>query len=878
MEDADQQRTRLGYVGVPAEHGQSTQSVWRWRRAAGLAAASLLAVAVVASSKWPGAGKDARTSAGLASEIKDVLIGSRVCVEVPGLRLGDGPGPLPAVKDGAAKDAQECMEICRGNQNCGQAIFSSGNKGCYLFKEGTSKLGDPAPEGATFGGAYCGEASDEGYLWSLRNEAELQQVQRDWDSAEARAKELLKKLSLQDKVVLLHGQNEKYPNDRRAFAGLINASKAGGHHGIPALGMNDGPQGFNHYQGEALAGSTTQFPCLLALAASFDPGLVWGYAAAVADEFVGKGSNVLLGPDIEVSRAPLTGRSFESLSGEDPYLGAALVPPFIKAVQARGIIATVKHWVDNNQEIYRQTMTSIVGERAQHEVYMQPFKAAFDAGAGAVMCAYNLVNGEHACESKHLLKDLLREKLGFRGFVVSDWGATHDAANSANNGLDIEMQGGKDDEFHKLPDLVKSGSVSEETVDEMAVHVLAAMFAAGHFDGRFPKPRLDWTPPEDPNEDLYLPPSYNLDVSSDEHRTVAQDVIVRGAVLLKNKGSTLPLVTAGKKIALVGKYCDQVEDKSYGQGDVYSGGGSGWVQTNKVVTPFQGIKERIKDAELVKGPDASIAKDADIAVVCVAGHSEEGWDRDDYDLPEAKDLVGALRKQSASQQIVVLAVVPGAVTTDWIQEADAALMLFMPGERVGPAVAQLLTGDASPGGRLPISLPKVGEKRFEKEAYPGTCGPPKYWCEQLVANFSEGVLVGYRWNDAMGVPSAFPFGFGLSYTSFEFTDFQVSNHAGKVKVTLMVSNTGGRDGAAVPQLYVGFPSLKPALRQLRSFQKVEVPAGGATSVAFFLSEQDWSFYDEQAGKWASASEKGEDITLSVGTSSAELVWTHTLTV
>jgi len=241
-------------------------------------------------------------------------------------------------------------------------------------------------------------------------------------------------------------------------------------------------------------------------------------------------------------------------------------------------------------------------------------------------------------------------------------------------------------------------------------------------------------------------------------------------------------------------------------------------------------------------------------VVCAAGHSEEGWDRKSYELPEAAKLVDDLRKQSSTQRIIVLAIVPGAVTTEWIDEADAALLLFMPGERVGPAVAQLLTGETSPDGRLPVSLPTTKEQRFTGKQYPGECPPPKYWCEELTANFSEGVLVGYRWNDAVGVPSAFPFGFGLTYTNFKWHDFELSYQSGMVKVMLKVTNVGERAGAAVPQIYLGFPSLKPVLRQLRGFQKVQVPKGGETSVAFFLSEEDWSFYDDAAKRWRSAAE------------------------
>merc|ERR1719346_148061 len=202
--------------------------------------------------------------------------------------------------------------------------------------------------------------------------------------------------------------------------------------------MNDGPQGYNSYG--KYAGKSTQYPSLLTVAASFSTATARAYASAIAEEFVAKGANVLLGPDVEVTRATLAGRSFETLSGEDPYLGSQLVAPFVKAVQDHGIIACVKHFLDNNQEIYRRSMNVEVGDRTQHEIYTPVFKAAFDAGAAAVMCSYNKVSGTHACENKELLTDLLRNELNFRGFVISDWGATHDALRSAQAGLDIDMQ------------------------------------------------------------------------------------------------------------------------------------------------------------------------------------------------------------------------------------------------------------------------------------------------------------------------------------------------------------------------------------------------------------------------------------------------------
>jgi len=599
-----------------------------------------------------------------------------------------------------------------------------------------------------------------------------------------------------------------------------------------------------------------QFPALVAVAASFDPAIAKAYAGAVADEFVTKGANVLLGPDVEVTRTVMTGRCFETISGEDPFLGSKLVGPFVKAVQERGIIATVKHWLDNNQEIYRQTMTAVVGERAQHEIYMPVFKAAFEAGAGAVMCSYNKVNGHHACENEHLLKKLLRDDLGFKGYVVSDWGATHDAEKSANNGLDVEMPTHK--YYKDLPELIENGTVKQEQLDLMATHVLSSMYYVGQFEGRFPLSKAGALG--------------HLPATTDGHRAIALKTITDSAVLLKNRGATLPFKTAGKKIALIGKYCNHANDKSFAQGSVYSGGGSGFVMTTRTVTPLKGLQDNIKDASSIEwSSDISAAKDADLAVICAAAHSEEGWDRKNLSLPEAGDLVKKLRKSSGGKdlKIVVLASVPGAVTTEWLDDADSALMLFGPGEQVGNALAQLITGDASPNGRLPVSLPKVGEERFSKWQYPGLCKDDS-WCEKMIANFSEDVLVGYRWNDAKDEPSAFPFGFGLSYTDFEFKNLKVEFDGDVATVAFQIANTGERDGVAVPQLYVGFKSLKPVLRQLRGFEKVSIPSGSSADVVFVLHEADWSFYDVDAEKWVSAVKKGEDITVSVGSSSVHL--------
>lgn len=688
--------------------------------------------------------------------------------------------------------------------------------------------------------------------------------QAAWASGEGRAKKLLETLSLKNKIALLRGQNGVWPYDRHGFVGYINPQSALGNDCAMPLALNDGPQGYNHYQ-EKLAGTSTQFPCLLAVAATFDPETSGKYAGAIADEFVTKGANVLLGPDIEVTRAPLAGRSFETLTGEEPFLGATLVVPFVRAVQERGIIATIKHWLDNNEEIFRRTMNVDVGDRAQHEIYMPVFKAAIDAGASAVMCAYNKVYGTHACENKHLLKDLLRKNLGFRGFIMSDWEATHDAKGSVEAGLDMEMPGGKEGKFSQLEALISSGQLTEDDIDEMAGHVLTSMYAIGHFDGKF-----HFT-----SEDASL----DKDATSDEARDVARDTIVESAVLLKNEGGALPLVVGPlSKVALVGKYCDVAFDQrpsdftvySGGQGSTYSGGGSGYVITNdeRTITIFEGIRDKLPSSEVTKSEDARGAKGADVAIICVAAHSEEGWDRESIEMPDATDLVGAVRSQDPEQTIVVIAIAPGAVTTPWVEKADAVLMLFMPGEQVGVAVAQLLIGEASPGGRLPVSMPAVNEERFTSQQYPGE--PPNK--VNMTAHFWEGVLVGYRWNVANGVPSAFPFGFGLTYGELEYGQPKISTSGTEATITVDIINKGKSDAVAVPQVYVGFPSLLPAVRQLRGFQKVRLPAGRKDTATIKLGSKDWSFYDRAKAEWACATDVGEKVIISVGYDSSSMVF------
>jgi len=731
-------------------------------------------------------------------------------------------------------------------------------------------------EGSTdvFTSALCGSAADMASHLVDPRKARLDQNRESWTKAEGRAKELLATLQNNDKFALLAGAHTE-----SGYAGFVDTHAGGGNGDAPTLRMNDGPQGFNIYTDGSLAGTATQFPCLLAVAASFDPEVARKYSAAIVEEFVKKGSNVLLGPDLEVTRVSSTGRSFESLSGEDPVLGAELVAPFIEEIQSKGIMATIKHWLDNNQEIGRMTMNVEVDDRTQHEIYMPPFQAAIDAGAGAVMCSYNKVYGTYACENEKLLKTLLRDHAGFKGLVMSDWGATHDAKSSIDSGLDVEMPGGPEGQFARIPQLLGEGTVSQDQVDAMATHVLTTMYHTGMFDNRFPGEPLPHVSGED--------------VTTDAHRQFARETISNSAVLLKNDDKLLPLETAGKKIAFIGKYCHSAQyippdHVTSNDATPFMGQGSGYVQTSKTVTPFQEFQKAVQDAaSITSSDDASAGEGADVAIVCASDCDvHEGWDRMNYSLPEANELVDALRKQNGKTKVIVLGITPGAVTTEWIGKTDATLMLFMPGEQVGAAVADLLTGAASPGGRLPVTMPPDGWKpiggypagtdhSFLSEQYPGVQPPPHdtyKWGDHMTANFSEGVLIGYRWWDAKNKKPAFHFGYGLTYTNFDFKDIVATCAGPNIVITLDIANTGARDGAAVPQVYISFPSLKPLLRQLKAFKKVQVEQGSSVGAQFVIDEDQLSYFDAEKQAWVSAWEKGEKVTVSLGESSADFVW------
>lgn len=700
---------------------------------------------------------------------------------------------------------------------------------------------------------------------------------------------MLQKMTLEEKVQMLHGFDGGYVGNVQPNTRL----------GIPVLNLNDGPQGFR----VTSKGGTTAFPSGLTVGATFDQDLALQFGAAMGEEFFGKGSNVQLGPGVCLARVPTNGRNFEYISGEDPFLGYTMVQPVIKGIQSKNVIACTKHYVMNNQETDRGDVNAVVDERTRFEMYYPPFEGAIAAGSGSIMCSYNKINGRWACENNETLQRDYKERLGFEGFVMSDWGATH--STSIMQGLDMQMP---DASYFGAPLLnaVQSGTIPLSAVDNSVLRILTQMYKFGIFDH-----------PDQWNRTTHQ----DADVTSPAHSLVARKISAASSVLLKNDKNILPL-KAGTKIALIG---------THAVSPIVGGGGSGSVVPTYIVTPFDGIFERdngrlppqrnctscnfeadkdymsssvsgtasskedccqqcgvmsscvkftfipgntcwfhLGDGTYRDAPGATtgscssapppasnvtfssgldlneaaqVAAAADVAIVFLTSSSSEGGDRSSLSFPDGQDAMVTVVANAQPNTIVVM-VAPGAALLPWSKDVQAIIHMFMPGLEMGHALADVLFGDVNPSGRLPITLPNFeNEIGFTPEMYPGV---------NLTAVYSEKLLVGYRWYDAKGITPLFPFGHGLSYTSFAYSNLNVQKGAGAGEwtVTVDVANSGPVSGAEVVQLYLGFPAAagEPP-SQLKGFSKIVVSQGAKQTVTFNLKARDLSIWDVGSTAW-----------------------------
>jgi beta-glucosidase len=652
-----------------------------------------------------------------------------------------------------------------------------------------------------------------------------------------RVDEVMARITQDEEVSLVHGSGATQP-----YVGNVPALPR---LCVPALGLEDGPAGV----GDGMTG-VTQLPAPVAGAATWDLALERRYGAVIGAEDAGKGANVALGPTVNIVRDPRWGRAFESL-GEDPYLAGKMGAADITGIQSQGVMAQVKHLAVYNQETHRNSAAdnADVSERTMQEIYLPAFQAAARAGASSVMCSYSWVNGQDACANPYLLNTVMKSEFGFKGFVTSDWGATHSTVNSAHNGLDMEMPGGG---YFGAPlnSAVSSGQVPKSRLDDMVRRILRQMFVFGLFDKK---------PSGSPG----------AVVTSDAHATTARQVAEEGSVLLKNAGGVLPLrPSAVHSIAVIGADADSKARTA--------GGGSAGVRAPYVVIPLTGVTRRAGSEIKVAyddgsntGSAAALAASSSVAVVFASTFESEGTDLGTIDLSSADNsLISAVAAKNP-HTIVVLNT-GSAVTMPWIDQVAGVFESWYPGQEDGNAIAALLFGDTNPSGKLPVTFPRslTDVPASTPQQWPGTNGQVRY---------SEGVNIGYRWYDTKNITPLFPFGYGLSYTTFSYGGLCVTgpDAHGTVNVSATVTNTGRRQGADVAQLYVGDPAnTGEPTHQLKGFQRVDLQPGASTTVHFTLTTKDLSYWDQNAHGWTAPAGRYR---IAVGDSSRTLPLTGTVT-
>ena len=669
-----------------------------------------------------------------------------------------------------------------------------------------------------------------------------------------RASALLAAMSIDDKVHMASGDPRSGGDD----AEQTNMGDLGDIPAIPALCV---PAVIPNDAGNGVGGNqqlTTAFPTGIAQAATWNPEVGTRLGSTIGTEAFAKGVNVLLGPAMNIARTPLNGRNFEYL-GEDPYLAGEIAASLVKGVQSQHVVATVKHYALNDQERNRKTQSSDASERTIKEIHLPAFESAVaKGGAGAVMCSYNRVNGVYACENPTMLDTYLRKQMGFTGFVMSDWSATRSTVGSATAGLDMSMPDGNAYYGGRLKAAVQSGKVPMATLDAMTYRILFTMFRVGLFD-------------HVPQEGAA---AFATPASDEASLELARQVAQQGTVLLKNDGNVLPLTGGARRIAVIGEPANPIgaalDSQGWGSGHVPLTG----VQPG-VVSPLESITARAARAGDVVTYDAgrspraaaASAAAADTAVVFIHDVESEGYDRRSmnaetgacphsplggtqctYDAVDQNALVSAVAR--ANPRTIVVIQSGGPVAMPWVNEVKGIVENWFPGQVDGDAIAPVLFGDVNAFGKLPVTFPKAladGPIRTASQ-YPGVYdanGIPR-------TSYSEGLLVGYRWFDARNIKPLFPFGYGLSYTSFRFSDLHVSPAAqGGATVSATVTDAGARAGDEVAQLYVTFPpAAGEPPRQLKAFQRVSLQPGQSKTVTLSLDARSFSNWDEGRHQWS----------------------------
>jgi len=671
-------------------------------------------------------------------------------------------------------------------------------------------------------------------------------------SADRRAELAVQAMTRQEKLrwVLAYfgndfGKSKKIPEALAQSAGYIPGTPR---LGLPALFETDAGLGVASQAGHNVR-ERTSLPSGLATAASWDPKVAYAGGAMIGAEARASGFNVMLAGGVNLMRDPRNGRNFE-YAGEDPLLSGVMVGNAVKGIESNQVIATVKHYALNDQETGRNELDARIDKAAFRMSDLLAMQLAIEqSDAGSVMCSYNRVNGPYACESDYLLNQVLKRDWAFRGFVMSDWGATHSTVAAANNGLD--QQSGH--EFDKSPyfggaleEAIKTGAVPQARLDDMVTRILRSMFAKGVVDHP-------------------LPQSAAIDFKA--HAAVSRATAEEGMVLLRNEGRVLPLANTVRTIAVIGGHADAGVLAGGGSSLVYPVGGNA-VKGLKPDTwpgpvvyhpssPLRAIQARAPEAKVVydDGSDparaARVAGQADVAVVFATQWTGESFDAESLALPDRQDELIASVAGANGRTVVVLET-GGPVAMPWLDRVPAVLEAWYPGTAGGEAIANVLFGAVNPSGHLPATFP-ASEQQLPR---PKLDGDPKNPELQFAVDYHEGAAIGYKWFDLKGHKPLFPFGHGLSYTSFAYSGLSGQYKDGRLHVRFKVTNTGSTAGKDVPQVYVSPLSGKwEAPKRLAGWDKVLLQPGEAKEVELTVEPRVLGMFDEKSRSWRIAKGK-----------------------